>query len=315
MDDSGRHALGGDQQPDVVVQTAGLTKRFGRTVALRDVDLEVRRGEVLGYLGPNGAGKTTTLRILMGLLRPTAGAAWIAGRDTWREAARVHRDVGYLAGEPALHDRLSGREHVQATARLRGLDDVRRALQVAERLDLDLDRPARQLSKGNRQKLAVVLAFMSDPLLLVLDEPTSGFDPLVQREFQALMREHTASGGCALLSSHVLGEVQRTADRIGVLRAGRLVAVETMSVLRSRSLHRVHARFDDAVVVDDFAGVPGLRDLQLTGSTLTCNAPASALDALIRRMSDHRLTDLECTEADLEETFLAYYGAEQADAA
>jgi ABC-2 type transport system ATP-binding protein len=315
MDDSGRHGVAADRRADVVVRTSGLTKRFGRTVALRDVDLEVRRGEVLGYLGPNGAGKTTTLRILMGFLRPTAGGAWILGRDTWHEAAHVHRDVGYLAGEPALHDRLSGREHVRATARLRGHDDLRRALQVAGRLDLDLDRPARQLSKGNRQKLAVVLAFMSDPLLLVLDEPTSGFDPLVQQEFQALMREHTAAGGCALLSSHVLGEVQRTADRIGVLRAGRLVAVEAMSVLRSRSLHRVHARFDDAVAADDFAAVPGLRDLQVTGSTLTCSAPASALDALVRRMAVHRLTDLECTEADLEETFLAYYGAEQADAA
>jgi ABC-2 type transport system ATP-binding protein len=299
----------------VVVRTSGLTKRFGRTVALQDVDLAVRRGEVFGYLGPNGAGKTTTLRILMGLLRPTAGTARIAERDTWRESAQVHRHVGYLAGEPALHDRLSGREHVHATARLRGQDDVGRALQVAERLDLDLDRPARQLSKGNRQKLAVVLAFMSDPLLLVLDEPTSGFDPLVQQEFQALMREHTAAGGCALLSSHVFGEVQRTADRIGVLRTGRLVAVEAMSVLRSRSLHRVHARFDDAVGLDDLAGVPGLRDLQATGSTVTCSAPASALDALVRRMAQHRLTDLECTEADLEETFLAYYGAEQADAA
>jgi ABC-2 type transport system ATP-binding protein len=314
MDDRGRHGVAADHPPDVVVRTSGLTKRYGRTVALRDVDLEVRRGEVLGYLGPNGAGKTTTLRILMGFLRPTAGTAWIAGRDTWRDAAQVHRRVGYLAGEPALHDRLSGREHVHITARLRGHDDVGRALQVAERLDLDLDRPARQLSKGNRQKLAVVLALMSDPLLLVLDEPTSGFDPLVQQEFQTLMREHTAAGGCALLSSHVLGEVQRTADRIGVLRAGRLVAVEAMSVLRSRSLHRVHARFDDEVGVDDFA-VPGVRDLQVTGSTLTCSAPASALDALIRRMAPHRLTDLECTEADLEETFLAYYGAEQADAA
>ncbi len=300
---------------DVVVECAGLTKSFGRTVALRDVDLVVRRGEVLGYLGPNGAGKTTTLRILMGFVRPSAGSARVLGRDAWRESALVHRDVGHLSGEPALHDRLTGREHVRATARLRGQDDVRRAWAVADRLDLDLDRPARALSKGNRQKLAVVLALMSDPSLLVLDEPTSGFDPLVQQEFQAMLAEHTAAGGSALLSSHVLGEVQRTADRIGVLRAGRLVAVEEMDVLRERSLHRIRARVADAVNAAEFAGVPGVRDLTVTGSTLSCSAPAAALDAIVGRLAAHRLLDLECTEADLEETFLAYYGSEEPDAA
>ncbi|WP_104523036.1 ABC transporter ATP-binding protein [Blastococcus atacamensis] len=300
---------------DVVVRTDGLTKRFGRRAALRDVHLEVRRGEVLGYLGPNGAGKTTTLRLLMGFIRPTGGSARIHGRDTWREAHHVHRQIGYLPGEPSLHDRLTGRDHVRFTSRLRAQRDDKRAVAIAERLDLDLDRPARTLSKGNRQKLALVLALMSDPQLLVLDEPTSGFDPLVQQEFQALLREHTAAGGSALLSSHVLGEVQRTADRIGVLRAGRLIAVEEMAVLRERSLHRVRARFDDPVTPADFARLPGLRDLTVTASTLTCSAPASALDALCRRMAEHRLADLECTEADLEETFLAYYGGEPSDAA
>lgn len=194
-------------------------------------------------------------------------------------------------------------------------DNDKRAVAVAERLDLDLDRPAKALSKGNRQKLAVALAFLSDPALLILDEPTSGFDPLVQQEFHALLREHTAAGGGALLSSHVLGEVQRVADRIGVLRAGRLIAVEDMATLRARSLHRVRARFDDDVSSADFAAVPDLRDLAIAGRTVTCSAPATALDALCRAMVRHRLADLECTEADLEETFLAYYGAEQHDAA
>ncbi|MBN1093233.1 ABC transporter ATP-binding protein [Blastococcus sp. TML/M2B] len=300
---------------EVAVATTGLTKRFGRTTALQDVDLAVRRGEVLGYLGPNGAGKTTTLRLLMGFLRPTSGSARVLGLDAWRDAARVHADVGYVGGEPALHDRLTGREHVRATARLRGGDGPGRAPELAGRLDLDLDRPARELSKGNRQKLALVLAMMSDPPLLVLDEPTSGFDPLAQQEFQALLRAHTATGGAALLSSHVLGEVQRSADRIGVLRAGRLVAVEAMEDLPARSLHRVRARFEDEVPAGDFAGLPGLRDVVVSGTALSCSAPASALDALCRRMATHRLADLECTEADLEETFLAYYGTERAGAA
>ncbi len=297
--------------PDAVVATTGLTKRFGRTLALDDVEVEVRRGEVLGWLGPNGAGKTTTLRLLMGFVRPSSGGIRVHGRNPWRDPAAAHRQVGWLPGEPAFHDRLTGRAHVRMAARLRQVpDDDKTAAAVTERLGLDLDRPVGTLSRGNRQKLAVVLALLGRPQLLVLDEPTSGFDPLVQQEFQAIVREHAAEGGSVLLSSHVLGEVQRTADRIGVLRAGRLVAVEEMAALRARSLHRVRARFDEPVTARDFAGVRGLRDVEVTASSLSCAAPPAALDALAGRLAQHRLTDLECVEADLEETFLAYYGTE-----
>jgi ABC-2 type transport system ATP-binding protein len=293
---------------DVVLSTSRLAKSYGRVRALDGVDLQLHRGEVLGYLGPNGAGKTTTLRILLGLVRPTAGSATVLGRDAWREAHRVHRDVGYVPGEPALAERLTGRAQVRATARLRGMSDDGRAPDLADRLGLDLDRPARALSRGNRQKLAVVLALLSRPRLLVLDEPTTGFDPLVQRAFSALLREHTAAGGSVLLSSHVLGEVEEVADRIAVLRAGRLVAVEGMAVLRERSLHRVRARLGEPVAAAEFAAVAGVRDVQVTGAVLTCSAPSAALDGLLHRISRHRLVDLECTEAGLEETFLAYYG-------
>jgi ABC-2 type transport system ATP-binding protein len=283
-------------------------------VALAGVDLDLRPGEVLAYLGPNGAGKTTTIRILMGLARPTSGSVTVLGRDAWREAAVVHRDLGYVPGEPAVGERFTGRQQVRWTARLRGLSDESWALGVADRLGLELDRPARALSKGNRQKLALVLALVSRPRLLVLDEPTSGFDPLVQREFSALLREHVDAGGSALLSSHVLGEVEEVADRIAVLRAGRLVAVEDMATLRGRSLHRVRARFAAPVATADYASVPGLRDLTVGGSTLTCGVPATALDALLRRMAaGPRLVDLECTEAGLEQTFLALYGAGAVD--
>jgi len=214
---------------EVVIRAAGLGKSFGATVALRDVDLIIGGGEVFGYLGPNGAGKTTTLRLLMGMLRPTAGRATVLGLDAWRDAVEVHHRVGYLPGEPALYGRLTGRQHVSYFGHLRRDADGKRAVLLADRLDLDLDRPARELSKGNRQKLAVVLAMMSGPELLVLGEPTSGLDPIVQQEFYALLREQTAAGGCVFLSSHVLGEVQRVADRIGVVRAGRLIAVEGMT--------------------------------------------------------------------------------------
>jgi ABC-2 type transport system ATP-binding protein len=300
----------GAAQAGPVVRTAALVKRYGRTTALAGVDLEVRRGEVLAYLGPNGAGKTTTIRILLGLTRPTSGAATVLGRDAWREGHLVHREVGYVPAEPAVGERFTGRQQVRWTARLLGLPGEGWALEVADRLGLDLDRPARALSKGNRQKLALVLALVARPEVLILDEPTTGFDPLVQREFAALLRAHVAEGGSALLSSHVLGEVEEVADRIAVLRAGRLVAVEDMATLRGHSLHRVQARFSGPVDAADYAAVPGVRDLAVTGATLSCGVPATGLDELLRRMlASRELVDLECTEAGLEQTFLALYGA------
>ncbi|MBE1494067.1 ABC-2 type transport system ATP-binding protein [Amycolatopsis lexingtonensis] len=300
---------------ETVIRVEGLTKVYGRTEALRDVSFEIGPGEVFGYLGPNGAGKTTTLRLLMGMIRPTAGTAEVAGADSWRDAVAVHRAVGYVPGDTRLYDRLTGRQHVTYFGHLRGDPTGKRAEVLADRLDLDLDRPARSLSKGNRQKLAVVLALMSAPRVLILDEPSSGLDPLVQHEFHALLREHTTTGGSVLFSSHVLAEVQRVADRIGVLRAGRLVTVDRVDDLRAKSLHHVRARFADDVPAAVFAAVPGVRDVAVDGGVLTCGAPEAALDALVKRIAQHRLLDFECVEADLEETFLTYYGPGTGDAA
>ena len=293
---------------EALVRLDGLTKRFGRNTALEGVSFGIEPGEVFGYLGPNGAGKTTTIRLLMGLLRPTAGTARVLGLDAWRQPVEAHRRVGYVPGEPALYDRLTGHQHVAYCARLRHRDDAGRAAKLAARLGLDLGKPARTLSRGNRQKLAVVLAVMSRPRLLILDEPTSGIDPLVQQVFHEILREHTAEGGSALFSSHVLGEVERVADRIGVVRAGRLVAVERLQDLAARSLHRVRARFAEDVSATDFAGLPGVRDIVVEERALSCNAPQAALDALLKRISARRVEDFECAEAPLEETFLTYYG-------
>ena len=285
-----------------------LGKRFGRTEALRGVSLTIEPGEVFGYLGPNGAGKTTTIRLLTGMLRPSAGSAHVFGLDCWRDAVAVHRRLGYVAGEPALYRRLTGLQHVAYFEALRATPSLVRARQVAERLDLDLDRPAGQLSRGNRQKLSLVLAWMSGPDLLVLDEPTSGLDPLVQQEFHAMVREHVRDGGSVLLSSHVLGEVQRVADRIGVLRAGHLVAVEQLGELLATSLHRVRATVKDPRLADELAGLDGVRDVHREGDTVVCHAPQSALDAVLKRVAAHDVVDFECAETELEETFLAYYG-------
>ncbi|MFZ2172985.1 MAG: ABC transporter ATP-binding protein [Rhodococcus sp. (in: high G+C Gram-positive bacteria)] len=290
------------------VRMTGLTKTYGQLLALDAVSLDIRPGEVFGYLGPNGAGKSTTLRLLMGMLRPTSGSAEVLGRDTWSSAPEVHRRVGYVAGELALYDRMTGAEHITYFSHLRRRPDTEVATALAERLDLDLGKTTRALSKGNRQKLALVLALMSAPELLILDEPTGGLDPLMQREFHAILREHTATGGTVLLSSHVLGEVDRVADRVGVLREGRLIAVESLHELRQKAMHHIAAEFAEPVQESDFAAVPAVRDLVVQGTTMTCSAPQSALDAVLRRAADYTVIDFECAEADLEETFLAFYG-------
>jgi ABC-2 type transport system ATP-binding protein len=298
-----------------VVRTIGLTKAYGRVLALRDVDLRIEEGEVFGYLGPNGAGKSTTLRVLMGMLHPTSGSAEVLGMDAWSNAVDVHRRVGYLPGELALYDRMTGRDHITYLGNLRRLRDARTATDLADRLDLNLDKTVRALSKGNRQKLALVLALMSGPELLILDEPTSGLDPLVQEEFHAILREHTAGGGTVLLSSHVLSEVQRVADRVGVLRQGQLIAVEKLEDMRAKSLHHVVAQFAGPVTEAEFLDLADVRDLVITEGTLRCSATQSALDALVKRVARHTLIDFECAEAGLEETFMALYGTGTDDVA
>jgi ABC-2 type transport system ATP-binding protein len=299
-----------------VVRLVGLTKDYERHRALENVDLVVGEGEVFGLLGPNGAGKTTTIRLIMGLLRPTAGRAEVLGLDAWHDSVSIHARVGYLPGEPGLYKRLTGQEIIDYFTAIRRDAVARRtAKRLAERFDLDLGRRVRTLSRGNRQKLAVVQAFMSSPDLVVLDEPTSGLDPLVQQEFHLLVRETTARGATVLLSSHVLDEVQRLADRIGIIRQGQLVAVERLEELRAKALHHVEARFVGPVDRAAFGALAGVRHLTLEGGLLCCGLPATSLDALIKTLGRFQVTDVAITEADLEEMFLTYYGEEVSHAA
>jgi ABC-2 type transport system ATP-binding protein len=295
------------------ITTSGLSKSYGRQPALVDVDLSVDAGEIFGYLGPNGAGKSTTLRILMGMLRPTSGSATVLGLDCWSSAPRVHRRVGYVPGELALYEKMTGFDHVSYFGQVGSRRGGFRAADIAERLDLDLGKSVRVMSRGNRQKLGLVLALMSSPELLILDEPTTGLDPIMQREFDTILREHTAAGGTVLLSSHLLSEVQQVADRIGVLREGRLIAVEKLHTLRQKSLHHLVVEFDRPVRADAFRDVDGVRNLVVDGATLRCDAPEQALDELVHRIAQFTVVDLECAEADLEETFMTYYGTESRD--
>ena len=290
-----------------VVRTESLTKRYGRLLALDRLTLQVRAGEVLGFLGPNGAGKTTTLRLLMGFLRPTAGSARVHGFDAWRDRAAVHARTGYLPGDVRLWPRLTAREAAGHLARLRGLDHDPGITDLAKRLDVDLDRPVRELSKGNRQKAGLLLALLGDPDLVLLDEPTSGLDPLIQQEFHHLLRERVEAGAAVLLSSHVLSEVEHVADRVAIIRSGRLLMAESLATLRAKARHTVEVRFAAPPPPDAFAAVPGVTDVRLDGPVLRCTMQG-VVDPLVKTLGRYTVTDLNSREADLEETFLALYG-------
>lgn len=254
-----------------------------------------------------GAGKTTTLRLLMGYVRPTVGSAQVHGRDAWRERVAVHARTGYLPGEVRLWPRLTAREATEHLARLRGLDHDRGFIDLAKRLDVDLDRPVGELSRGNRQKVGVLLALLGDPDLLLLDEPTSGLDPLIQQEFHQVLRERVEAGAAVMLSSHVLSEVEHVADRVAIIRSGRLLMAESLARLRERARHTVEVRFASPPPPDAFVGVPGIRDVRLEGPVLRCTMQG-VVDPLVKALGRYTVIDLNSREADLEETFLALYG-------
>jgi ABC-2 type transport system ATP-binding protein len=294
----------------VVLCTESLTKRYGRVLALDRLTLEVRAGEVLGFLGPNGAGKTTTLRLLMGYLRATAGSAQVHGLDAWADRAAVHARTGYLPGDVRLWPRLTAREMARHMARLRGLDHDRGVADLAKRLDIDLDRPVRELSRGNRQKAGLLVALLGDPELLLLDEPTSGLDPLVQQEFHHILRERVEAGAAVMLSSHVLSEVEHVADRVAIIRSGQLLMAESLATLREKARHTVEVRFASPPPPDAFANVPGITGVRLDGPVLRCTVQG-VVDPLVKALGRYPVTDLNSREADLEETFLALYGQEE----
>lgn len=297
------------------IATEGLTKSYRGARGIVELDLSVPPGTVFGFLGPNGAGKTTTIRVLLDFLRPTKGSARVLGLDSRADSVAIHRRTGYLAGDPGLYERMTPRELLGWLGRLRGSVDLDYTEQLAARFSLELDRPIRALSKGNRQKVAVVQAFMHHPELLVLDEPTSGLDPLIQHEFQSLVREVTTDGATVFLSSHVLDEVQHLCDHVAIVRAGRLVAVEDVEELRRRAMREVTIHFAGPFEADAFAALPGARAIEVNGPLLHLHLSGSA-DPLVKLAARYNVIDLTSTPADLDALFLHYYeGEEDSDGA
>jgi ABC-2 type transport system ATP-binding protein len=288
------------------IQTHGLTKIYGRRLGIEALDLEVQSGEIFGFIGPNGAGKTTTIRLLLDLLHPTRGRAEILGLDSHRQSVEVRRSVGYLPGEFGLDPRVTGRQLVRNFARLRGQNGLGKADELAGRLGVDLDLPTGRLSRGNRQKVGIVQALFHEPALAILDEPTTGLDPLVQDTFLQVLREARAQGRTIFLSSHILSEVERVCDRVAIVRGGHLAALETTASLLEKRRKRVTLVFAAPVDVSAFAALPGVSGVQAEGTTVWLRV-ADGIDAVIKLAARYTLLDLNVEHPSLDEVFLGYY--------
>ena len=296
------------------VRTEALSLDYRHGRGITDVDLDVPVGEVFGFLGPNGAGKTTTIRVLLDLLRPTSGRASVLGLDSVEQSLEVRRRTGYLPGDLALPSGLTGRQVLDWLSSMRPDTPPVRRDDLVERFGAQLDRPMKQLSKGNRQKIGLVQAFQHDPEMVILDEPTSGLDPLVQDEFHRLVREYVAAGGTVFLSTHSLDEVQHTADRVGIIRDGRIITVETVDALRGRGLRRMTITVrpgsgDDVAAA--LAAVDGVADLQRRGDLFEF-AVTGSYPEVLTALGSMPVVDLLSRAADLDEVFLDLYRGEGA---
>ncbi|MEZ5174949.1 MAG: ABC transporter ATP-binding protein [Acidimicrobiia bacterium] len=293
---------------DAAICTRGLTKYYGDTAGIIDLELSVERGEVFGFLGPNGAGKTTTIRLLLNFLHPTRGAATVLGHDIVEDSIAIRRRIGYLPGDLALYGNMTARELLRYFSNLRRIDRKDRVAALAKRLDLDLDRKMKDYSTGSRQKVGLVNAFMHDPELLILDEPTAGLDPLMQQEFQALVADTRERGKTMFLSSHILSEIDRVADRAGIVRQGRLVAVDTIEAFKSKAHATVSLRFAAPVPREEFLACDRVVsvDARDHGTVLVVTV-AGSVDAVVKAAARHRVESISSRDGELEEVFLSYY--------
>ncbi len=300
--------LGSGIVTEPVIRTLGLTKFYGKHRGIERVDLSVARGEIFGFLGPNGAGKSTTIRLLLDLLRPTAGAASVLGLDPRQDAQALRRRVGYLPGDLSMYPNMTGRQLCTYFASLRGMDPPPTMSAIAERLKLDLDRRIGDYSTGNRQKVGLTQAFMHQPELLILDEPTSGLDPLMQQEFYALIDEAQQSGRTVFLSSHLLPEVEKVADRVAIIRDGSIATVEDVAVLKERAVRRMEIHFGTPLDPAPFEAIDAVRELDLSDDrTTVILVVEGSIDEVVKLAARYEVHNIISHDGDLEDVFLDYY--------
>ena len=292
--------------PAPPIHTEGLTKHYKDVKALVDLDLQVEQGEVFGFLGPNGAGKTTTIRSLLHFIFPTSGGASVLGMDVASNAVEIRSRVAYMPSEYSMYPKLTGAENLSYLANLRGGVDEDYVASLAQRLEVDLTRKVSDLSTGNKQKVGLIQAFMSKSELVILDEPSTGLDPLMQQELQAMIREVREDGRTVFLSSHSLAEVERVADRVGILRHGHLVVVERVDALKRKAIRRIDLEFDQPVEATVFERANGVRSAESRGNSVVVSFEGS-VNALLRIAIDHDVVNVNSREADLEQIFLEYY--------
>jgi ABC-2 type transport system ATP-binding protein len=296
---------------EVALSAVGLTKQYGRAVALDGLDLEVRTGEVHAFLGPNGAGKTTTIRILLGLLRKDGGEVSVLGGDPWGDAVELHRRLAYVPGDVTLWPSLTGGEIIDLLGDLRGGIETRRRQALTERFDLDPTKRARAYSRGNRQKVALVAALASRAELLLFDEPTAGLDPLMEATFRECVNDERRDGRTILLSSHLLAEAEALANRVTIIRQGKTVETGTLAEMRHLTRISVEAELAAPAALD---GMPGVHQLTVTGTTVRCQVDPAALDEVVGRLHQAGIRSLTCRPPALEELFLRYYSPERSAA-
>ena len=290
-----------------IIRTERLTKSYGEHRGIIDVDLEVQAGEVFGFLGPNGAGKTTTIRTLLDLIRPTSGKAFVFDIETTVDPVSIHKRIGYIPGEFALYDRLTGRQTLEYFANLRGGVDKTYQASLIERFELEADKKFKDYSKGNKQKVGLIVALQHRPDLLILDEPTAGLDPLVQQTFFGIVRDAKAEGRTIFLSSHIIDEVDRTCDRVAIIREGRLVQVDSIEAIRQLSFRHVELTFETPVAPAIFEGLPGVSDVVVDGDVVRMRV-SGPIGGVLRAAAPHGIVDVVSREPNLEDVFLAQYG-------
>ncbi|MHB8840731.1 MAG: ABC transporter ATP-binding protein [Candidatus Aquicultor sp.] len=287
------------------INTVSLTKYYGQTRGIEDLNLTVEKGEVYGFLGPNGAGKTTTIRLLTALLRPTKGTASVLGKDAWQSSALIKEELGNLPGDIRIYEKMSGAEFLDFIARFRPRKPPVLKEKLIERFDLNLNKRIKDYSKGNRQKLGIVQALMHDPQLLLLDEPTSGLDPLMQQQFYAVIEEFRSRGRTIFLSSHILPEIERVCDRVGIIKEGHLVSVERICDLEAKHVRYVDVSFEGSVNQEEFR-VPGVTAVERINDHLRITVKGE-IDPLIKKLAQYKVKELDSSHASLEEVFLEFY--------